>query len=83
MEFTGYTRCAYVRSSSFAVDRTSISSGWEAHVKFLMEEKLSPKLVRHVKVKAQQLSSHIKHTLYPSSISKMDYNRWDPSSNIL
>jgi hypothetical protein len=74
-----YALC--LRTIKQLVDRTSISSGWQAHVEFLMEEKPSPRLVRHVKVKAHQLSSHIKYMLYPSSISKMDYNLWDPSNN--
>jgi hypothetical protein len=52
------------------LETTSLSSGREAHMKFLMEEKLSPKLVRHIKMKIPELSLHIKHALYPSSISK-------------
>jgi hypothetical protein len=63
------------------VETTSLSSGREAHMGLVMEEKLSPKLVRHIKMKILQLSSHIKHALHPSFISKkMNYNIWDPSS---
>jgi hypothetical protein len=66
------------------VETTSLSSGGEAHVKFLMEEKLSPKVACHIKTKIPQLSSHIKHALYPSSISKkMNYNILDPRSDVL
>jgi hypothetical protein len=83
-----YTLCVHVIGQlcgrPLQVETTSLSSGGEARVEFLMEEKLSPKLGRHIKLEIPQLSSHIKHALYPSSISKkMNYNVWDPSSNIL
>lgn len=63
-------------------EATRLSSGGEAHVEFLMEEKLSPKTVRRVKVQIPQLSSHIKLALFPSYLSKkMNYNIWDRSSD--